>query len=240
MRAAALKSPAKGSSAHERWTRGEYRRLIAELKAHLADGKTDLEAAEAMFKGDTKTYNILKRELYQQEKVDLHNKTTEEVFVDYVLRQEGCIRDLNQLIRDKEGTVRNSSTTVGAIRAKSDILDKIIERGQEFGILEKVPEKKQVIAGVMVAQLDNDALRQLITRELGGLQALVSRYGDDDMLGNKGALDMPAEPTSPKFSGEGKPKESVGGLKKAEGAKAANAIRRVKVISPIPGDHGGK
>jgi hypothetical protein len=240
---AALKSPVKGTAAHRAWSRKDYRRLLAELKAHLADGLTDLEAAEKLFPdkkhgADVAAYNVLKRELYQQEKVDLHNKTTEEVFVDYVLRQEGCLRDLNELIRDGEGKVRNSSTTVGAIRAKSEILDKIISRGQEFGILEKVPEKKQVIAGVMVANLDNDALRSLITKELGGLQALVQRYGGDDMLGKRRILEMSELPPGPSFTAENKPKEAVGGLKKAAGAKAANAARRVKVISPPPEDVG--
>lgn len=234
-----IKAPVKGTAAHARWSRSGLRRLLAELKANLADGKTDLEIAEEMFPdpkhgADVGAYNTLKRELYQQEKVDLHNKTTEEVFVDYVLRQEGCIRDLNQLIRDDAGKVRNAATTVGAIRAKSEILDKIIERGQEFGILEKVPEKKQVVAGVMVAQMDNEALRTLITKELTGLQGLVQRYGDEDMLGEKGVLDMRALPAGPEFTATQKPKESVGGIKKAAGAQAANAARRVKVISPSP------
>jgi hypothetical protein len=241
--APALKGAAKGTAASRRWTNRELRLRIAELKVHLASGLSDIEAAEKMELAAA-DYNVLKRELYAQERTDLVGKSTEEVYVDYVLRQERCIKDLDELRKVFQDS-NQPNALVGAIRAKSEILDKIIARGQEFGIIEKVPDKKQVVGGFVVAQLDNATLRALITEQLKGLEQVVSRYGNTDMLGNP--LDTPAKalqspqaasivespPTipPPQFTAAGKPATTQGGAKKAAGARAVNAQRRTKATA---------
>ena len=60
-------------------------------------------------------------------------------------------------------------------------LFKIIKIGQEFGILEKKPEEKRLVAGVLVAQLSNDQLRQAITGAIGNLNEMVANFGDLDI-----------------------------------------------------------
>lgn len=232
-------APAEVASvSFKKWGAHKLRQEIAKLKALLAGGSSDLDA-EIEMGLDHVVYLALKREMYAQDKIDLHGKSTEEVFIDYRLAQEGCIKELNGMISKFE-TSRQYNAMVGAVRAKADIYDRIIARGQEFGVLEKVPEKKQVIAGVMVAGLDNNELRQTIAKLLVDVDGITKKYGAVDMLGNPVEVTaaLPATTGSslvtasavaaaakevasaPKFSGTGKPSKAASGLSKAAGGKA--------------------
>jgi hypothetical protein len=233
-------------------TTDSVRRLIAELKTHLALGEADTDIADLMGL-DADQYRSLKLEMYKREKVEL-GRTTEEFFIDYRLRQEGVIAELDKMVAyyspqkvKVEGGGNNEtlmadqfsaqryggqpSAIVGALRAKSDIIDRIVKVGQEFGILEKAPEKKLVIGGLAVAQMSNEDLRRNIVEAVTGLKKLTTRYGDTDVLGralpSAGTVPAPVQdaelvPAAPKFTGKGKPKEAVGGRAKAAGAKAVN------------------
>lgn len=217
--------------------------MIAELKGLMGAGQTDYEAAESM-NLDAKTYNSLKRQLYDEMKAELAGRPTEEVYADYVIQQQSCIRDLDDVIA-RFGDSAQVNGVVGALRAKSDILERVISMGQSFGIIEKIPEKKQIVGGFLVAQLDNAALRALITEQLNSLQQIVGHYGNADLFGNPidEPKSLPAAPLAPQgangqdtrhapmapptFNAQGKPAQSIGGTKKAAGARAVNAIRRV-------------
>jgi hypothetical protein len=236
---AALKRPVKGSNLTKRWGAEETRRRIAELQAHLGEGKDDLQIAEEMSL-KTAEYNELKREMYTWETTDLNAKPMEEVYINYVLHQKQCIKDLDGMIREFRRT-NQYNAMVGAVRAKSDILDKIIAKGQEFSILEKAPEKKQVIAGLMVANLDNEQLRAFITRELVGIDSLTKRYGDVDILGAPAPLaTLPPATSALPASGNtvvpGRPSRAAGGLSKAAGPQAGTVARvKAKQTPPEPG-----
>lgn len=233
-------SKRSSSSALKKWAAGEVRLKIAEMKSKLMSGITDLQIAEEM-KLDVQDYNALKREMYESDKFELAGKNSEEVFIDYRLRQEGCIKDLEVMVNSFKVT-KQYNAMVGAVRAKSDILDKIILRGQEFGVLEKVPERKMVIAGVMVAALSNDELRAAVAKETIGMAEVLKKYGDSDILGKplKTAAEAALLPTAlppgeaiveaapvyvPKFSETMKPKEAAGGLSKVAGGKATAAAK---------------
>ena len=231
------------SSALKKWSASEIRMKIAELRSHLSADKSDLSICEEM-SIDLNDFANLKNEMYRVEKIDLHGKSTDEVYVDYVLVQKGCIRDLNGAMEMFKAT-KQLNALVGAIRARSDIYDKIIQRGQEFGVLEKVPEKKMVIGGLLVAGLDNKELRAHIAKELNSLSEITKKYGDTDITGapiSMGAaaaagvvvpaplaLPAPSSETidAPAFSGKGRPKASIGGLSKAAGGKATAKKREM-------------
>jgi hypothetical protein len=232
----------------------QLRKMIAELKSHLAMGTPDIDIADEMGL-DTDQYRLLKREMYNRERADL-GKTTEEFYIDWRLRQEGVIAELDAMVnyytprkvKVEEGGDNTMlvdqfsgkrydgqpSAIVGALRAKSDILDKIVKVGQEFGILEKAPEKKVVIGGLAVANLSTEELRKTIVQAVVGLKQISARYGDTDVLGNAlpspPALKAPAvidahavvRPAAPKFTDKGKPKEATGGRAKAAGANVVN------------------
>jgi hypothetical protein len=236
-RAAIRVSRADGGAARRFGVR-ELRLRVAELKALLADGMTDLEACDELGL-DIQDYNALKREMYAQDKLELVGKSTEEVYADYVRNQTKCVRDLDDLA-DMLKKAGQPAAIVGAIKAKSDIFNRIIDTGQTFGIIEKVPERKQIIGGIAVGQLDNEELRKLIADQLAGLKQFVGRYGNVDLFGNpieKDRKALPVQeaeivvsptdtPSKPKFSDSARPPMATGGARKAAGARATNTARR--------------
>lgn len=155
------------------------KKAVAELLSKLAEGVTD-DVAQAELGLSPARFERLKQQVYDLEAERLRSTPTEHTYVQYCLAQMGCIKDLTDLLK-KCKEQKNSNAGVGAIRARSDIYDKLIKTGQEFGILEKKPEEKRIIAGVIVAQLSNDELKSAITTMIGSLNEMVSRFGNLDM-----------------------------------------------------------
>lgn len=244
----ALKPP-DTKAALRRWTPGALRLLLATLRAHLYTETEDVKIAELMDL-ETADYNALKAEMYAQDKAHISGQTAEDVFIDYRIRQEGVIRDLDTVAKNDKTP---AAAVVGALRAKSDIIDKVILRGQEFGLIDKVPEKKMVVAGVLVASLPMNDLRSMILKQTKGLESLLKKYGDGDMaeeidvtpalpaartasLPAKGAARPTIEGESveepspealpvPKFSDLSKTGKATGGILKSKGGKATVANR---------------
>lgn len=171
-------------------TKTELRHACAKVRSYLEDGKTHEDIA-VLLGLDWADYETLVREYYEHESEDVRNKTTEQVYVDYVREQIRNIRDLTAILEQFKESKQHSAM-VGAVRARSDIYDKIIDRGQQLGFIDKKPETK-LIAGVIVAQLSNKELRAAITEELGHLDSLVARYGDGQNLRDRtpGPIHLP-------------------------------------------------
>lgn len=157
----------------------ELKKKTAMLMAAYAEGSSD-EEAQALLGVSPAKFIKIKKALYDQEAERLASTPTEHVYAQYVMNQIRCVKDLDELYKACKDQ-KNSNAGVGAIRARSDIFDKIIKTGQEFGILERKPEEKRIIAGVMVAQLSNDQLRQAITSSIGQLNEMVATFGDLDI-----------------------------------------------------------
>jgi hypothetical protein len=119
---------------------------------------------------------------------------------------------------------------VAAVKARTEIFDSIIRRGQEFGIIEKIADKKQIIGGVLVANMDNPMLRQLLQKELQNMAQTQVRYGEMDILGGDANPSRVIEsgpdpneyvpPSPPEFNQNLKPAMATGGLSKAAGGNA--------------------
>lgn len=113
---------------------------------------------------------------------ELRNRPTEHVYVQYVIDQCRNIVDLTKLIGEFK-TTRQHSAMVSAIKARSDIQDKMIERGQEFGVIAKPTERNgPLVAGIVIAELTNNELKQTIVRELKEVQRMMAQFGDANII----------------------------------------------------------
>lgn len=167
------------------------RAALAKLRSFMSEGLEHDEIALALGVSLTEYHELLKR-FYEEESDVVRNKTTEEVYVDYVIQQNRNIRDLTNILSEFDDA-KQPAAAVGAIRARSDILDKIIAKGQEFGFIEKKPERK-LVAGVLITNLSTPELRKKIAGELGTLERLMEQYGDAPSIGeiDPGPLHRPA------------------------------------------------
>lgn len=115
--------------------------------------------------------------LYSVEERSVVGRRAEEVYVDYVARSRAHLRQLQELLDTLKGS-NQGSAAVGAVKAKQDILDRIIARGQEMGFIDKRPERKEVV----LARLDDRALIERLGVELAALRTLATRYGETPFI----------------------------------------------------------
>jgi hypothetical protein len=145
----------------------------------LAGGMSDDEARDIL--GITEIqYENLKTHMWSVKADDLHKTTNEQIYLEYVTNQRACIADLDSTLRAAEKRSVTAEATV--IKTKSDIYDKIIKVGQDFGFIAKKPEEKRIIGGLVITNLDNNELRMAIAKELGMATKLVSQHGEGGIL----------------------------------------------------------
>jgi hypothetical protein len=143
-------------------------------------GKSDSDI-RAAFGMELEQYEKFSKECLLCEAEKLKCKNVGEVYVEYLLNQKKCIADLERMAT-KFDQVKHYSALVQAVKTRSDIYDKIIKVGQDFGLLEKKPERREVVAGVLVAKMDNDQLRSTILGELTSMEKLMEMYGDQNII----------------------------------------------------------
>jgi len=128
----------------------------------------------------------LKREALVEEGRRLASRSKEEVYAQYVLAQSACVRDL--LVVGSKDLKPNASKAawVSAIKARSEIFDRVIRMGQELGLIEKREVEggkgTSVNVGVVLSGLSDGELRGEVVRELGNLNKIVEEFGEGELL----------------------------------------------------------
>lgn len=168
-------------------TESELNQAGQDLFQLLISGKGDEEAQDELGV-DTATYNKIKRHMLDAKAVEIHNRPTEHVYVQYILDQSQNLRELTKMIADSK-SAKNYNALVGAVRLRADIHDRILTKGQEVGLIEREPERKEIIAGVIVADLSNRQLQGVLRNELDEINTMMGKYG------NKAFLDVDAGET---------------------------------------------
>lgn len=158
----------------------KLRAACAKLRAYLAAGDSDHEICEKMGLswGD---YEELKGKMMAFESAKVVTQSSEQVYVEYLMNQEKNIHALSTMI-DSFQDSRQHAAMVGAVKARADIYDKMIKTGQEFGFIEKMPERTEIVAGVMVRDLSEQDLRAHITSALSSLDTMQKKYGDSSNI----------------------------------------------------------
>ena len=163
-------------------TKSEVKQAVARLLVLLGKGKDDVEIREELGL-EQEELDDLKKKMYEIEGDRIRGRSIEETFIDYVNGQRACVAQLDDIAESFSGG--QLSAKVGAIRARSDILDKIVKFGQDIGLIDKRPEESRILAGVMVGDMSNKQLRGMITSELAGLDKMVKAFGEGDIFAAK-------------------------------------------------------
>jgi hypothetical protein len=150
--------------------------------ARLLEGVDENEIAEEL-NVNLEELERLKTSLINLKAEEERAKTPEEVYIRYLIDQQRNIRDLSRLIEDNRNvTAKGLSAVVGAIRARAEIHDKVIARGQEFGLVKKVPNRTESLHGIVIEDLTTKDLRSLIIKDLEGFGMMVNRFGEQNIL----------------------------------------------------------
>jgi hypothetical protein len=121
----------------------------------------------------------LKKEIYFEELTIHRQMTNEELFVQYKLQQMEVIKDLDVIIERFKGS-KQLTALAAAMRTKSDIYNEIINKGYEFGVIEKTPDKSAVIVGnINVANATLDDMKSQLVKTNKEIEKIVK---SDDFL----------------------------------------------------------
>ncbi len=153
---------------------------IGTIYTSMCEGKLDNEIMASMGL-EPEEYKKLRAAMMDAKADEVRNQPTEHVYVEYMIKQAKNIADLTKMI-DEFTTTKQYTALVGAIRIRAELYDKLIAKGQEFGLIHKEPDRKEIVAGVLVADLSNKQLKTAIVGELTNLNQLMSRYGDSKIL----------------------------------------------------------
>jgi hypothetical protein len=205
------------------------RTWVAKMRTYMVDGEDDarIVASEGW---NPEVVSLLRDAVYQQERL-IARRSAEDTFVDYVLRQEGCIRDLNDLIPTLQQGEKTMAAAVTAIKVKSDIFERVIKMGQDLDIVAKAPKRLEhmVVDGIDVSSMTDANLRETVLKTLSRFQKLASKYGNFE-----GQI-VDVATTDPILSRETHPKQKTAGrgIDRAKGGRTAarNAlVKRVKGV----------
>lgn len=161
-------------------TKDQVKEAIATIYGALCEGQADKDVIDDMGLS-AEQYEQLKAAMFDAKADEVRAKPTEHVYIEYMINQINNINDLTTMIEQFKSS-KQYNAMVGAVRARGEIYDKLIARGQEFGIIHKKPDRKEIVAGVLIGDLSNKELKKLITSELGKLNGLMKRYGDADIM----------------------------------------------------------
>lgn len=146
---------------------------ISVLFSALTSGYSDEEAANELGL-DLEEIRRLKSEMLDFKAKELREKPIEHVYVEYMISQMANITDLTDMIKIYRGDPKSSNAAVGAIRTRSEIIDKIFNKGQDVGLIEKAPTKSESLFGILIADLTDSKLNDLMHQKVRELNELTA------------------------------------------------------------------
>lgn len=165
----------------------DLRMAIAKMRGCITEGLDDEDICER-FGLSWEDIDELRRKFLDEEAELIRHRSTEHTYVQYCLEMRRCLEDLEKVgidyVRGSESTDEtnvakvNVSGYVGAVRARADILDRIIKTGQDFGLIERKVDGKGVAAGEAIKDLNNAEFRRYIFQEINVFNTLQLKYGD--------------------------------------------------------------
>lgn len=146
---------------------------MAILLAHLGAGDSDEEILAATG-WDLDRLEEARSAVLAREGQRLVGRSSEDVYVDYVIRTRRNLQQLDGIMADLEES-RQGSAMVGAVLAKQTLLDRMIKTGQDLGFVERKAVRHD--HAVVVAKLDDVALQELLATEVDKTRELMRRGG---------------------------------------------------------------
>ena len=163
----------------------ENRRLKAEVRSFMTDGTDDRTISNEL-RISLADVRSLRQQVVDDELTEVANDTPEQVWSKYRIRMDGCITDLDEVIelavRGEEVAKGGLNAAVNAVKAKATIIDNVVKKGQELGVLHKEPDRKVVISGVAVASVELDELRDLVDSRRTSIEGLVTAYAPKELV----------------------------------------------------------
>lgn len=164
----------------------DLRMAFAKMRGCLVEGLTEDQMCER-FGLSWDDVDEIRRQCLDEEAEVIRHRSTEHTYVQYCLEMRRCIDDLEKVGIDyidskdsEDGTTAkvNVSGYVGAVRARADIIDRIIKTGQDFGLIERKNDGKGFAAGEAIKEMSNPEFKKYILQEINIFNTMQLKFGD--------------------------------------------------------------
>lgn len=117
-----------------------------------------------------------RRTILSKEQATLSHRPAEELFIEYRLMAMEDVLELDDIAR-KAAKAKNWAAATTARRARSQIIDQIMNRGQDMGVIPRAAKRHEVVGGLVLAQLSERELLHQIEAQAVETQALIRKFG---------------------------------------------------------------
>lgn len=117
-----------------------------------------------------------KKTLMAKEQMRLSHRPVEELFIEHRIMVMADVQALD-IIADKAEKDGQFPSAVAARRARSQLLDRLFDRGQECGVIPRAAKKVEMLGGMIVAHMSNDELADYMAKMAKDMTTLQARYG---------------------------------------------------------------
>jgi len=163
-----------------------------------------------------------------KERQTVEHRPTIDLYVEYRLQAMSAAAQLEDIAhKAKKAGEYNAATN--ATRARFQILDKTMDRGQELGIVPRAPKRTESVGGILVATMSDVELLAHLRVQHQNTASLVSKYGSGGpMIPFVDVITMGVEDV---YTGVGDPSASAGLYSEPEPTPetAKSTIKRTKV-----------
>lgn len=159
----------------------EKGQVLRQLRALLASGASEFEQLDALAPMHVNKRELrgLRNEILTSEVEELRSATTEETYLRYRLQMQGCVRDLNTIFEKAASVSKPSpgilSAAVAAIKARSQIIDQMIDRGQSLEVIHTAPKKTVTIGGIVMANASLKEVKKLVGVKIAQFESLAQK-----------------------------------------------------------------
>lgn len=175
-------------------SRTELLEVAVTIEGRMIAGDTREEIMDAL--GYTvEQYAEARKFMLDMKTEELHGTSREHTYINYMLEQRGTIKQLDKLSKDLDGKNQHNAM-VGALRLRSDLVDKIIDRGIDFGFIKKTPERKEIVAGILISDMSTADLKKEIMEHGKLTRELVGKFGESSFMD---VADKPLHYSEPTF-----------------------------------------
>lgn len=171
----------------------EFSALLASLRICIANDNTEEEIMKEL---DLSPINLstLKKKLADVDGGEITGQAPIEIFLEYILRQKRIIKDLDAIhTRAIGANPVQGQVAIGACKAKSDILDRIIDRGQSLGVYDKKPAELKLLGDLNLDDMDLGELKDQVHKEMEEIKLIVGDNRKEYEVGESGEV-IPFKP----------------------------------------------
>lgn len=160
------------TSNRRKLSKGEARRCINRMRHLIGKNYTDDELAEEL-KIRSDQVQVLRRRIYQTDKVRFQTFDKYAVYSDYVAKSTQMVKELDE-IKTKFRNRGQWTALVAAVKQKGEIYDKVIKLGQEFGFIDRKATEIKVEGEMSFSTMSDADMKAEIAAEVAKMHKLAS------------------------------------------------------------------